>query len=623
MAKFRVTSPDGQSWEVNAPDGASPDQALAFAKQQWSAQLTQAKQPQKQAPIEDPGIAKTLGISAGRTFDRVLDGMTQMYLGAHGEDSALGGLKQNVQSKTDAYQPLKDMHPIATGIGESAPSMVIPAGGAATLWGNAGRMALAGGIPGALEYGTVGERATRAGVGAAAGASIPLLGAGFKTVKSFFEPLYQAGRETIAGRLLNTVAGESADAIKSRLASAAPVVSGSMPTVAQVAESGGLSALQRAAGQANPEAYTRRAMEQASARLNALRGIAGDDVAMEAAKTARDSASGNLYKSAFDKSAKSTPDLVAALDRLPSGVLEQAKALAKMSGHPLKEGADIPSQMVETGVLDAFGKPIMQATKAQESSYSGKALHYIKLALDDAIGKTGDGAMGNTAKRLAVNTKEDLLKAIDTQIPDYGAARTTFANLSRPVNQMQVGQELLGKLEGPLADYGGLANETGSIYARALRNAEQTVKAATGMKNATLPKVMTPNQMQTLEGIAQDLARKANEQNLGRGVGSDTFQKLAMNNIAQQSGVPRLMGGLLETPGISRATRWIYSDADQKMQGLLADTLLNPQEAAQLMTKASKQALLPNSPKAKKALEQLVLRGGLLAVPAHSSSAEQ
>ena len=36
MPSYEVTSPDGKTWEVNAPEGATQDQVLAYAKSQWS-----------------------------------------------------------------------------------------------------------------------------------------------------------------------------------------------------------------------------------------------------------------------------------------------------------------------------------------------------------------------------------------------------------------------------------------------------------------------------------------------------------------------------------------------------------------------------------------------------------
>lgn len=42
MPVYEITGPDGRTYDVTAPEGASPDQVLAFAKSQW-AQMTQEK----------------------------------------------------------------------------------------------------------------------------------------------------------------------------------------------------------------------------------------------------------------------------------------------------------------------------------------------------------------------------------------------------------------------------------------------------------------------------------------------------------------------------------------------------------------------------------------------------
>jgi hypothetical protein len=107
----------------------------------------------------------------------------------------------------------------------------------------------------------------------------------------------------------NQAAGDNAGAVAAKLRAAGSLVPGSLPTAAEVAESGGIAALQRTAAQANPEAYTTRAMQQASARLGALRGIAGDDVAMEAARAARDTAATPLYDAAKAATMQNTPEL--------------------------------------------------------------------------------------------------------------------------------------------------------------------------------------------------------------------------------------------------------------------------------------------------------------------------
>ena len=587
---------------------------------------------QQAAPSEDPGFGQSTLIGAGRTFDRVGKGMQQLYYGATGNEAEQKKLAERAGEDDRIYKPLQEARPWATGIGEALPSMVLPGGGATTLLGNAGRMALASGLPGALEYGSAGDRMLKGGMGAAAGAALPLGGALFKSGKSFAEPLYNAGRESIAGRTLNRAAGDDAANVISKLQGGSPLVPGSMPTVAHLSENGGINALERSAAASNPQAYAQRAMEQASARLSALRGISGDDATLAAAKGARDAAAGPLYDQAKTQMMKNTPELNAIIESLPPSVLAKANSLAMLARDPLKSGKDIPagvefvgglsksvagphggSKTIQLpGLLDEMGNPLTRATEAQSSQYSGKALHYIKLALDDTLGKTGESALGKVEKRLMTGAKDDFVGLVDAGIPSYGQARKSFAELSRPVNQMQIGQEFMNKLQPALNDFGQLGVETKATFANAMRGGDRLAEKATGFKGAKLDSVMSPEQMQILNNIGQDLGRKANAENIGRGVGSDTFQKLAMQNIAEQSGMPGMIGGLLDAPGISRATKWVYRDTDEKVQKMLADAMLNPSKAAELM-QAAKSGAFDNNPALRQLIEQSVMRsGGLL-----------
>lgn len=130
---------------------------------------------------DDPGIASSIMIGGGHAVDKLIDGMAQAYLGATGAtDSTKAALKASVDEKNRIYTPLQDAHPVATGVGEALPSMVVPVGGAATALGTAGRLALQGGLVPALQYGSVSDRAANAGIGAAAsvigGTVIPAVG---------------------------------------------------------------------------------------------------------------------------------------------------------------------------------------------------------------------------------------------------------------------------------------------------------------------------------------------------------------------------------------------------------------------------------------------------------------
>lgn len=152
---------------VEFPDGM--DDAAIVKAIRGLAPTAKAESVEKANPAEGIGAWESIPIAAGKATDRILDGFTQMYLGARGEDKALAGLKQNVAEKDASYAPLKAAHPIATGVGEALPMLAIPAGGGAGL-GLVARSAAAGAVPGALSYGSIAERTKAAGLGAAGGA---------------------------------------------------------------------------------------------------------------------------------------------------------------------------------------------------------------------------------------------------------------------------------------------------------------------------------------------------------------------------------------------------------------------------------------------------------------------
>ncbi len=419
------------------------------------------------AEVEDPGFLHSALIGSGRTFDRIGKGVRQLYYGATGNQAKQAELASDAATDDALYKPLQEARPWATGIGEALPSMVLPGAGGASLLANAGRMALAGAAPGLLEYGSAEDRIKRGAIGATAGTAVPLAGAAFKTGKSLVEPLYVVGRSAIAGRTLNRAAGDGAAA--ARMARAAPLVPGSMPTAAQVAESGGIAALERSAAAANPEAYTQRAMEQSSARLSALRSIAGDDAAMAAAKTTREATAGPLYAAADAGVAPIDSYFSGLMKRFPEAV-KQAQTLAR------KEGLD------DIFFRNADGTP---------KALLGEGAHFIKKALDEAAEFGSSSYTGKASAAAAGKTNDLFQQWLAKSIPEYGAAKQAFAKGSAPINQMQVGQSLLDAASPALNDFGALGRETGATYARALRNADQTAAKATGKSGAKMADVLS------------------------------------------------------------------------------------------------------------------------------------
>jgi hypothetical protein len=432
----------------------------------------------------------------------------------------------------------------------AVPAAFIP--GANTLAGSAA----IGSAYGLLQPGVdSNERIKNALIGGAFGAAVPAGITAFKTGKSMLEPLYQGGRETIVGRALAGAAGGQADDAIRGLRSATELVPGSAPTAAEAAGVPSLAALQRTATATNPSVANQMAARQAAqneARIAALQGVTPD---LQAAKAARESVAGTLYESARTAGidpAKMTPEMTKRIGdlmgRLPDDVVESAKNLAKISGKPIDDAGSV------------------------------QGLHWVKRAIDDKIGSAVSSGNGDMARAYS-GLKDDFLGALDDLSPNYGKARAAYAEMSKPVNQ----SEVLGKIAEKSINFRG--DITPAAFSRAA--SDVTAKSVTRMKGATLNSTLDAKQAKIIDAIKNDLARSDFANNAGRGVGSDTVQKLAYSNILDQAGVPTMLrnfgpAGIVGNVA-QRAGQVVYKDANERLAAQLAESLLDPKATADLM----------------------------------------
>lgn len=101
---------------------------------------------------------------------------------------------------------------------------------------------------------------------------------------------------------------------------------------------------------------------------------------------------------------------------------------------------------------------------------------------------------------------------------------------------------------------------------------------------------MSGPQMNALNSILLDVQRANTAQNAGRGVGSDTVQKLAYTNMLDQAGVPTFLRSFAPAQIVgnigSRGADLAYGRANRELSNRLAEVMLDPQQAAQLMLSA-------------------------------------
>lgn len=482
-----------------------------------------------------------------------------------------------------------------------APTALIP--GAATIPGGA----LIGAGAGLLQPSvSTGETVTNAGLGAVAGAAVPAIVAGTRTMRAAAEPFFERGRNAIVGRALNRAAGADAQATAQRLREAArpfvgpspegaqrtimgEFVPGSLPTTGQAAGNPGIAALERAATAGNPEttnALSQLMQAQNAARVNLLDDMAGRTGGQrDFFAAARDATADQLYANARANGLRPLTQrqqaIVGDLMQRPAirdGALNEARRLAA------NEGLDLADPAGSVAGLD-----------------------YVRRALADQVST----ATGNE-RRVLSDILTRLTGVMDQISPDLRAARETFAGMSRPINQMDVAHELT-RTVNPLT-----GNLQPAQFARALT--DRTAARATGFPGATLEGTMEPAQLNALRSILLDVQRANAAQTVGRGVGSDTVQKLAYTNILEEAGVPTVVRNFAPAQFVGnvggRVADAAYARANRELSNRLAEVMLDPAEAAMLMLTAA-----PRQPNAM--LNLLTRSGSGLAISAPASANAQ
>lgn len=499
----------------------------------------------------------------------------------------------------------------AQALGASAPvvssltSGGLNVGGMSGLPGMAARV-LGGAATGGVTAGMVNPE--DAGTGAMIGGALPVAAKGAAAVgrsalggaKSLVEPLHQAGRDKIVGRTLREFAGGQADDAVRNLQAAVELIPGSVPTVAEAARVPSLAALQRASVNVSPEmanALEARLASNNQARVDLLQGMAGSGGARAAAEAARDAAADTAYGAAR---AADAGRLAAVRQQL----LDEAQAQAAKNAGSVGLGSlgNAPAPVIidtaaefkpSAELLDLAKRPAMQGFIREAKTLAANkgqtignplttidGLHYVKLALDDALSGTPTTALSRNAKAAAAEMKDLLTQEMDKVSPAYGAARAAYREASKPINQMQVAEELLrsvNPLNGKLR---------AAQYASKLT--DKTAQTATGFKGATLDNTLAPEQFKQLLSLRDDLARADFAANAGRPVGTNTVQNLAYGNMIGRMGVPTFLknsaGGQVVGGLLGKAGDVIYSKANREIAEQMAQTMLSPQEAARVMS---------------------------------------
>lgn len=430
-----------------------------------------------------------------------------------------------------------------------------------------------------------------AGTGVVLGAALPPVvmaaGRAGAAVKSLAEPLYDGGRKAIVGRALRQAAGNNLDETVRFLQAAKSAVPGVEYTAAEAANNPGIAALQRTATAVDPAVMNEAAARQAAnnaALVSALEGAAGTAGDRVALTDLRAGTAEDLYKQAYGKAIDLSRDAsTGAFLNKAQQAARQAEITKLMRTPAMQEAAQRAQQMM-------LNDPNLYG-KAGSAEGSVQGMDYMRRALGDMIQSAGPNE-----QRILIGLRDRLDTTLQSVSPKYLEAKNAFAEMSKPINEMDVMQEIANKSVNKLT-----GNLQPAAFARALT--DQTAATATGLKSATLDKTLSPQNRALLDAIKKDLVAQNFAQTAGRGVGSDTVQKLAFSNMLDQSGIPNFVRNFGPSGVVGnlaqKAGQTVYRDANQKLAEMLGRSLLSPSETARLMigaTPSQKLQLLLSSP---------------------------
>ena len=286
------------------------------------------------------------------------------------------------------------------------------------------------------------------------------------------------------------------------------IIKGSQPTLAELTQDPGLAQLQRTQQSKSTALASDLAENKAAkgtARKSLMEEYAGSEGELQYYKDARKAIAEPLYKKALDSPIdpkRVTPEL-------------QNQMTDLMQRPSIKEAQQQAIKLARDEGVNL----------AEQDMGSMRGLHYMKMAIDEKI-SAAKTAQNNNQVRILTGLQDNLVGVMQKLSPDYAKATAEFAEASKPINRMEVGQYLKEKLF-PATNNHGADITTVNQFAKALAHPDQTARLATKFPGAKLENIFTKEEITQLKNLADDVVRQANVESAARITGSQTAQLMA------------------------------------------------------------------------------------------------
>jgi hypothetical protein len=392
------------------------------------------------------------------------------------------------------------------------------------------------------------------------------------------KPFTREGREVMVGNVLRSVATDPDRAI-ANLQQAQSTVPGLRVTTAAGARDPGLAAAEtpiRALDQSGAFPSVLSANQQAL--MDSFRRLSGRPGSIEGAEAKRSSITAPMRESAF-------------ANAQPVSVEPIAAAIQGITSNPATQRQTVDQAM--SYVTDLLARRVDPET----GTINPMALYSVRKDITDAMAGKLSGDLANL--RLARGQLADLLPVIDSTIeagaPGYQRYMQQFAKSSSAIDQMRLLQGIESRVT---TGQPNLMTGEPVLAASALRR-------QLAAKSEEIGAQLSPAAQRRLDNIINEINRGQAATAPGvKAPGSNTFQNMSMGNL-----IGRVFSeSLADNTTLRTMTRpldFLYKLPDQQIQQLLVEAMLDPQLAAQMMSKASIMKVEPLAKSLRNKAEQL------------------
>ncbi len=312
-----------------------------------------------------------------------------------------------------------------------------------------------------------------------------------------------------------------------------------------------------------------------AARVAQLERIAGNPQQIATAEAARDASTSGLRDRAFAEGAESARQaqqaraLMVGTDPAINALRAQVSGIARAkAGNPAVQSA------------------LNDVNKALENSGDSVAgLYNVRQYIGDLLsGKAGgDKSSARAASSELLGIRELLDKELASRAPSFPEYLNAYRLASKPINRMQVGQELIDRSSGSVQDSIGNPRLTPAAFSRSVSDLDRIAANATGFKKAKAAEILTSDDVAAINAIQDDMRRQFARQSSAT-TGSQTAERLDIGGRLVRRGLIRAI------PGVKDVAEFVEQQASDRLKERLAYLMANPAEAKRVLAALDKQS---------------------------------